>query len=268
MNSKKAFEDTSLYEVPTKLIEYSESYVAFVDVLGFREIVQEDAPKKVSVYYSIIDESIAKLTEILSIYGAFNAQIMSDSIIFSITPKSKPDKLECLRALCAAVSHLQFYLSLESIWSRGGLTYGKIAFHENRFVVGPALVTAVELEKISKFPRVILDPRILRDFGWNREQFLKHLHPTERPDVVGIQWVYEANVDDSDHFTDFLFLNFGVHLLQNQFRYAVQSAEKVASNLRAGIYGSPIHLAKYQWMLSYFLKLQLDEKSRKFFLEV
>ncbi|BAM06331.1 hypothetical protein LFE_0615 [Leptospirillum ferrooxidans C2-3] len=70
----------------------------------------------------------------------------------------------------SAVYHLLFdtyMLQIELLrWGiivRGAIATGKL-YHDDKLVFGPALIKAVELEKDAKYPRVILDKKII-DIG-------------------------------------------------------------------------------------------------------
>lgn len=267
MSNKKS-EYITYEEVQEKdIIKYKNAYVAFVDVLGFKEIVLQENTSTVSSYYRVIDESISELSEALKEYGIINSQIMSDSIVFSVTPKSenKTDKIKSVRALCGAIAYLQFYLSIHGIWTRGGISYGGISFHNERFVVGPALVTAVELEKISKYPRIVLEPRILQNLGIGKAAFIKEM--TITGDEGSLCWVFNDSETQQAEFKDLLFVNFGMNIY-NGLKFNTQAAQVIAEQLQKGLYGSPAHLEKYRWLQAYFLNLPLASEAKKYFSEI
>jgi len=85
---------------------------------------------------------------------------VSDGFFFvpyaeSAVPISKENQvLACLRACATA----QLALAERGLLSRGGITYGDIAFGlGSGFVFGPALTRAAEIEGETKMPRVALD---------------------------------------------------------------------------------------------------------------
>lgn len=254
--------DQGLINKEFQLIQYDDAYLAFIDVIGFKEIVQNDDLTLVSNYYDSVNEGISQLTDILQQFGTPSTQIMSDSIVFIVKPKNYDldSKINCLRALCGSISHLQFSLSIQGIWTRGGISYGKIKFHDDKFIVGPAMIRAVELEQVAKFPRVIIEPKILLDLNVNKEKLLQLLHAN----LTDAQWIYPYYTGKGSDFEDFLFINFGV-MLGTNFKFAVQSANKIAQHLKKGLYGSPIHAAKYRWLNEYFKSLPMSEGAAKFF---
>jgi hypothetical protein len=73
---------------------------------------------------------------------------------------------------------LQISLIQRGISVRGAISSGKL-FHNEAIVFGPALVEAVELEKLAMYPRVILSREILTmgmvDYHGNADQSVKSL---------------------------------------------------------------------------------------------
>jgi hypothetical protein len=242
-----------------QMIKYSRSYVAFVDVLGFREIVLKSRGV-VSLYHSTIKRSLNEVNASFQDYGKIDYQIMSDSIVFSVTPLSEKDgdKLLGLKALCGALLYLQFYLAVNGIWVRGGISYGEISFHDSNFVAGPALVRSVELEKIARFPRIILEPAILKDLKLGKREFLKQIDPN--PDG----FIWKHNDMDHEDFADFLFINFGL-FLYNDLKFNEQASRLISGHLKKGLYGEPKHLQKYRWIERYIRTLPLKSECAKYF---
>jgi hypothetical protein len=61
-----------------------------------------------------------------------------------------------------AITTQQTLLSKKGVLSRGALTVGKL-FHNGKFIFGPAIVEAGELEKCAKFPRIIISDAIRKN---------------------------------------------------------------------------------------------------------
>nr|BFD60237.1 hypothetical protein CKG001_23440 [Bdellovibrio sp. CKG001] len=262
--------DVGLNSVDVDLIKYKKSYVAFVDVLGFKQLVANSDTTKISIYYSIIKDSIEKLSEILNDFGKIDFQIMSDSIVFSVEPTSTDfnSKLLSLRALCAGIAHLQFYLAMEGIWLRGGISFGEIKFMDSQFVVGPALVSAHAHELKAKYPRVILDPLIVADLGLSKEEFLDQVATPKDSAFEGQDWIFDWRKHNHlpQAYNDHLFVNFAINL-NPPFRYAREAAALVIKNWRIEYLNASENFCKYAWLKDYFLTFAIPMDIKKRILE-
>jgi len=145
-------------------------YVAFLDVLGFKELVK-DKGEKFDRYFLTIENA---LIDINSDGPAIESQLVSDSTILACELNR-----ESLRLLLKAVQTIQSRCALENIWLRGAISIGEIYFDRSlNIVVGNGLSDAYVLESQEKYPRVIIDPRILNhDFG-TREVFIQEYNNT------------------------------------------------------------------------------------------
>lgn len=150
--------------------EYYESYVAFIDILGFSSLVKESEND---------DNLFNKLTDIL-------IQIREDS--FNILPSDSPDTDKSYNEFvdsfpktitfsdCIAIATKQSQLGLEilinrlhlllsqllslNILTRGALVAGKV-FCDREIIIGPALLEAYKLEStVSIYPRIIVDDTV------------------------------------------------------------------------------------------------------------
>lgn len=150
------------------LDEYIDSYVAFIDILGFKKFVDEkpkeyvnnffDDVKDVSKKSSVKFKSKFLTQEMLSkvIFSSF-----SDTIILSIS-KSEPYALNVLIFMVnTMVSNLLFSYQL---LVRGAITEGNF-YNANNVLFGPALNRAAELEhEISKYPRIVIQKNLLTSY--------------------------------------------------------------------------------------------------------
>lgn len=124
-------------------------YVAFCDVLGFSNAVQDRFEETVSVYVDFMkrmrDWPMPEKAEV-SIY--------SDSILIVA---------DDLQAILHAVKNLWFATLTQDWMIRGGIAYGR--YWEKRenghlFVVSDALVRAVKLESFVSYPAVAFSPEV------------------------------------------------------------------------------------------------------------
>lgn len=100
---------------------------------------------------------------------------ISDTIIISVPfGYELQEKISNLRYLCVVIQDLQFKLALEKIWLRGAISSGDayIADDGNQ-IVGPAYIHAYLLEEnVAKYPRVILDNKLLSQLNISSAQEL------------------------------------------------------------------------------------------------
>lgn len=140
--------------------EYSECYVAFLDILGFKNIVNQYSSQKLKNVYDEIRKRVVLLKA--GLYEFFipeetvermNIIIMSDSIIIS----AQKDDVDALYAIILLVATTQYYLLENGILLRGGISKG-LFYHFDEVTFGPALVQAYNLENDKAiYPRVIFD---------------------------------------------------------------------------------------------------------------
>ena len=143
---------------------YSERYVAFIDILGFSEIVRKSVgkPEQATELVRIL-ERISTRTGSLAYDGLFGedfrAQSFSDCIVLSEIATDGG-----LEHLLQVVTDLSLDLLANNILTRGGVAKGKL-HHSDRIVFGPALVEAYRLEtSIAEYPRIVVDRAIHLDF--------------------------------------------------------------------------------------------------------
>lgn len=153
-------------------IHYINGFVAFLDILGFKNIVnmsrKPDGLSKLNEIFNTIDEEIEELKSIPA-KSDIGYITISDSIILSIPETGNRDTdVNILRQLCIAIGLIQKNLAKKNIWLRGAISSGDIYFDSIRNqVVGPAYVSAYTLqETIAKNPRVIVDSKIIRELAY------------------------------------------------------------------------------------------------------
>ena len=142
---------------------YDERYVAFVDILGFANIVRKTE-------YDISDKRYDALVKILTEIGSYNEptinesddfqfQSFSDSVIMS-TASTTTGLLHLLHS----ISHLSIRLLSTGLLMRGAIAKGKL--HHDQFVMfGPAFLVAYNTKShIAKYPRVVLSREVYQDF--------------------------------------------------------------------------------------------------------
>lgn len=156
-------------------VDYVDSIVVFIDILGFQELINESYSKKNSkgnkeiiakIYDSVqiirtilnIDEQ-NNIDEQFDIENKYFVACFSDSIVISFPYNKTNELLDSLNQ----IQLLLINLSTNGIIVRGGITRGLIYTSQMfQIIFGPGLVEAYQLEsKAAHYPRIILDKTLL-----------------------------------------------------------------------------------------------------------
>lgn len=150
-------------------LQYTEYYIAFLDLLGFKNIINEktchdiftiflnikNPVKQVQIFqngswHSLIDKDTVEKIKI---------KIMSDSILFYI-PTTEKDALCTLITVCTWFQLRMIQLQ-EPVLLRGGIVCGDmLALGDVTY--GPGLTNAYLMEdKIAKYPRIIMEETLV-----------------------------------------------------------------------------------------------------------
>lgn len=148
-------------------MEYENRIVAFIDILGFSEMIrnsEENEDVFITVHKALeeirnINRNLQSETREKSL-GRQEA-LFSDNIVISYSTNSPEAEFE----LIYDAMFLQLCLLYEGVLVRGGITTGKL-FHNSNMIFGPALVRAYELEsKHAIYPRVLVDDNCVNGSG-------------------------------------------------------------------------------------------------------
>jgi hypothetical protein len=138
---------------------YGERIVAFIDILGFRELVRkigEDDKLRKRLHHSLERIRSFKEFSLRSETAQKNLEVsvFSDSIAIS----GSPDELATI--VWTALG-LQSNLLAMGVLVRGGIAKGR-TFHADDMLYGDGLIKAYDLEcKTAVYPRVVIDPQLL-----------------------------------------------------------------------------------------------------------
>lgn len=241
-------------------IIYQKYYIAFLDVLGFKELVYSENKNKIENYFGIVNSSIDYLKTIID-KQAIKSIIISDSIILSIGHgKNRQENISRLRNLCVAIGILQLNLAYKDIWLRGGVTSGNAYIDDDKSqVIGPAYIDAYLLEQNSAiYPRVIIDGKLINELNVSTcKEFISEINDANRDGLsydnwgksILFDWYHQNNSfllkQDIPLFVDYLAYAF--EMFDNSSEYL----ESVVSNIEKNIYKNPKIYSKYVWVLNY-----------------
>lgn len=174
----------------TTEIKYERRIVAFIDILGFKEMVKQSEydPTKIELLYSVLDylkdwetsdkwnlklveieeDAQKKGVENFDIRGKTNSTSFSDSIVVSVKVDNNVN--EMTSTLIVNLAYIGAILIEKGILFRGGLTIGNIIHNQNGTVFGQGLIDAYLLEtKSAKYPRIVLSDKLIKELNYPLE---------------------------------------------------------------------------------------------------
>lgn len=137
------------------------SFAVFIDELGTSRRMENYSNKDLADDLIVYDEARLSLLSPDDRSDEYaRALYFTDNIMLAVP--AWPDSADKgLGYALGAVAEYQAELAIRGRFSRGGITYGEL-YADHSFGTGPALVEAVNLEKRSRSPRVLLDARCRR----------------------------------------------------------------------------------------------------------
>lgn len=243
-------------------IEYSKCYVAFLDVLGFKNLVlstKKEDKQKIDEYFDLIERVTEYLKEIKASRN-LGSIIISDSVILSVpVGDSDNQKIENLRHLCIAVGKIQFSLALNNIWLRGAISSGDAYFNpiENQ-VIGPAYIGAYLLEERQSInPRVIIDNKIIKELKADSAQdFIEKINDTKKGGLNYSNWSKDVLFEWQHN--DFikkklakdipLFIDYLHPVFDDQ-----TSLKTITKNIEKSMYTANGVYSKFRWVVDYLM---------------
>ncbi|MBQ4680435.1 hypothetical protein [Aeromonas dhakensis] len=250
-------------------ISYEKSYVAFIDVLGFKNMVFNSDETTINKYFEVVNNSLSELKNI-QLKKPIKSIIISDSIILSVPLLGDIESdLDRLLHLCIAIAKLQQNLAINNIWVRGAITTGDTYFNEEKHqVVGPAFVNAYLLEENSAiYPRVILDSKIIKKFSF--QSATSFIEKMNKIDVGGLSYsnwcdniLYNWTNPNGKPITRIkqdtpLFIDYLSNISQQNDHGCLI---KIIGHLEKNLYQSVSTYSKYRWVTDYLISLSDREQ--------
>lgn len=145
---------------------YEDRIILFIDFLAFKEIVDETESDREALRRLLhAMDALAEIGRDTSIQSQRVSQF-SDSIVVSY----RIDEVSGVFWLLMEMAWAVIDLANRGYLLRGAVTFGPL-FHSEHHVVGPAMVKAYLMEsKQAKYPRVIIDPALLKIARRNRAE--------------------------------------------------------------------------------------------------
>jgi hypothetical protein len=241
-------------------IGYSEYYVAFLDILGFKDLVLSELPEdknRIERYFERTKVIINDIKEIEA-KSKLGAIVISDTIILSVPFGSeRQENISNLRQLCVAIQEIQFELARERIWLRGAISSGNayIADDENQ-IVGPAYINAYRLEKnVAKYPRVILDDKLVSKLNMSSAQELitainsLEVNQEYDPEKFNILYNWKNRSIKSEIERDVsFFIDYMVYCFTKE-----GELQEIISSIEQSMYKNSAAYSKYRWLVDYLI---------------
>jgi hypothetical protein len=141
-------------------MEYTNRYFAFVDILGFSNLIRQSERGAIDVkaVHDLLKVVHKPPTKARLWDHGIQTQSISDAV--AISTKSNDEGLE---TILWALKSLSFKLLDMGYFVRGGLVRGAL-FHQQNTVFGPAFLDAYHLESaVAKFPRIMINRAVMDD---------------------------------------------------------------------------------------------------------
>ena len=140
-------------------MKYKISFITYIDVLGFKNIVASSKPQRVHNILRYMKKGLSGSGELSKI---IERRILnfSDTIIRSTNVLSKTNKKQRIglfyNELCDII-YFQADMIINGVFLRGGITIDYL-YHKSSIIFGPGLIEAHRLESQQAiYPRVIID---------------------------------------------------------------------------------------------------------------
>jgi len=247
-------------EKNVKVDYYKERVVAFVDILGFSDHVEEttkDFSKASNLHKalkSILSWQIEN--ENNETFGLKDIgreiTVFSDSIIISYSIDCQGGLFYILMDLI----HLQIQLMSYDLLLRGGITIGKV-YHDGKIAYGPAMIEAYELEsKKAVYPRIIITEESLH------KGIIKTL-PYQNSLEEECQYVSKLVRRDLDgyYFLDILRQDFELVDSGGEYYLWLDLVRELIIEQVNRNKDKPHVLEKYNWLIRYFNEVVTDKSA-------
>lgn len=253
-----------------KTLNYELRIIAFIDILGFKEIVKqsETDTTKIELLFSILEylkdwetsnrwdlkyleieeDAQKKGINNFDIRGKSNSTSFSDSIVVSV--KVSNDVNEMVSTLIVNLSYIGAILMEKGVLFRGGLTIGNIIHNENGTVFGQGLIDAFLLEtRGAKYPRIILSDKLIKYLNYplkaKRDRYPYHQYLNRFEDgCVGFhQMIHFQVIESWSEMTD------------ENLKESLVNVRKTIINGLDSSFEKPEVFEKYKWLQDQYDKL-------------
>jgi hypothetical protein len=227
---------------------YRKSVVSFLDVLGFRRIVEDEEAPAIANILDLLTQTAAEPvgpdgedTETLS---------FSDSIV-RVRPVKPSSVFDALLHEVQNIAAAQWSLFEAGILIRGGVTVGDVATSPGR-VFGRGFVRAYDLESsLAGGPRVVIDPAVVKEI---RDHLRSVATTSTRRDQIEELREHLRLGDDGLWFVDYLASMHKIIADQEYILSAIKRQRSLIIEKANGSGDQSKELPKYLWLVRYHNK--------------
>lgn len=238
-----------LYNKLPQFSNFKESFVAFIDILGFNNNVKniktkDDFDKMARLIFAIKETANKYNQENDDLYGRFNIIAVSDSLIITVPYE---DDAACFK-IVELIRYIQYTLLVTNfkIILRGYLHRGPV-YNKDGILFGQGYSTAYEREQeIGGAPRIIVSPEVIKLAE----------NAAKRDDSNKISIFERLRKDKDEHFYIDYLIPYGdaidAHYPKfHQLRDFLTVPRFIQDNIEK-FQDSPKVLGKYIWLKEYF----------------
>ena len=209
--------------------DYQPYFVAYIDILGFKEIVNNLAPAAIASFRDRLRKGI-RSSGIDRSNRMIRVKMFSDSLTMTAPAREYP-----LAIFLFSIGHFEVEMARRGFFLRGAVVHGD-HYEDDRLLFGPALIKAVEFERtLALWPRIIVHPELaLRD----------PYHPPEAPKYPP-QWTLQKDSDGTSYI-DYLSMALddpGAHFIEQHKKQVEKQIQRNRAEFAV--------LAKYWWLANY-----------------
>lgn len=221
-------------------IAYEQRLVLFLDFLGFKQLIGATASNRGKI--AEVTEAIDILLRIGSGQTFFKSQRLtqfSDCVVVSY----RCDERSAAFDLVSEIAFALLSLVERGFLVRGGVAVGDL-IHTDRYLFGPAMIEAYELEsKCAIYPRVLVSEHLLEVAG--KAPAEHHDGDEERDYVAG----YLRKDTDGCYYIDYVSWNAVVGVIGGEDELYGGYLEQISRILRQGLQAkAPDVRLKYGWL--------------------
>ena len=256
--------------------EYEERFVAFIDILGFSDIVRKSERSRGSInliYESLkflkgreistnwnlqlieIEEDAQKRNmEEFNIVNRTNCTSFSDSIAVTVSYDDSNIN-ESFSTLISNLSYVGATLMMKGILFRGGITVGNVVHTNDGIIFGQGLIDAYQLESNSAiFPRILLSDKLIKKLNYpleskkNRYPYHQYIKRFSDGSVGFHQMIYFEVLQSWDEMSE---------------KNLTQSLTKIKNTIIKGLdssFENPRVHEKYLWLKTEYESLYIENK--------
>ncbi|WP_127495911.1 hypothetical protein [Paenibacillus glycanilyticus] len=187
-----------------ELQELEYYFVAFIDILGFSNMVKSDieSPALRGKYANKLYEVHKRTIELNDTGIQLQVVQFSDSIVLS-TEFNKINFIEFLNK----IGKYQFDLFNEGILSRGGIAFGK-HFYKEGFMFSLGLIEAYKIESsVARYPRIIVSNDLIDIVTTGTELFTELPIKTENDGLYFVDYFKFLDQDKLSDYQEFIQTN-------------------------------------------------------------